>query len=72
MPEGIRCPMELSTYFRINASETPEEFVKELVRGLDDDSSKAEIKKFTARIITVVDGLKLLLDANGFLRDVIN
>jgi len=22
MPEGVRCPMELSTYFRINASET--------------------------------------------------
>ncbi len=48
---------------RINAAETPEEFVKELVRGLDDDSSKAEIKKFTARIIGVVDELKVLLDA---------
>ena len=22
IPEGVRCPMELSTYFRINASET--------------------------------------------------
>ncbi|MBK26538.1 MAG: RNA polymerase sigma factor RpoD [Halobacteriovorax sp.] len=48
---------------RINSAETPEEFVKELVRGLDDDSSKAEIKKFTARIIGVVDELKVLLDA---------
>ncbi len=49
---------------RISQAENPEEFVKELVRGLDDDSSKSEIKKFTARIIGVVDGLKLLLDAN--------
>lgn len=48
---------------RIGNAETPEEFVKELVRGLDDDSSKAEIKKFTARIINVVDELKVLLEA---------
>ncbi len=23
IPKGVRCPMELSTYFRINASGTP-------------------------------------------------
>lgn len=48
---------------KVNNAEDPGEFVKELVRGLDDDSSKAEIKKFTNRIIAVVDELKVLLDA---------
>ncbi len=39
---------------KIESQENQAEFVKELVRGLDDESSQADIKKYTDRIYTVV------------------
>ena len=38
---------------KIETSENPNEYVKELVRGLDDESSQADIKKTSKEIIDV-------------------
>ena len=46
---------------KIENSENPNETVKELVRGLDDESPPAEIKKTKDRIYEVVDRVKTIL-----------
>ena len=46
---------------KIENSENPSETVKELVRGLDDESSPADIKKTKDRIYEVVEKVKLIL-----------
>ncbi len=47
---------------RILSQENPNEFVKELVRGLDDESTNAEVKKTSTRIIAVCDQINVLLE----------
>jgi len=47
---------------KIQSQENPNEFVKELVRGLDDESTNAEIKKTGTRIIAVCDQINVLLE----------
>ncbi len=46
---------------KIETQENPQEFVKELVRGLDDESSPADIKKVKDRIYTVIDQIAVIL-----------
>jgi RNA polymerase primary sigma factor len=46
---------------KIESQENQNEFIKELVRGLDDESSNADIKKTGVRIYEVCDRLKDLL-----------
>jgi RNA polymerase primary sigma factor len=46
---------------KIESQENPQEFVKELVRGLDDESSPADIKKTKDRIYAVIDQITALL-----------
>ena len=46
---------------RIETNENPNEFVKELVRGLDDESSAADIKKTSKEICDVCFKLEELL-----------
>ncbi len=46
---------------KIESQENPQEFVKELVRGLDDESSPADIKKTRDRIYTVIDQILVIL-----------
>ena len=57
---------------RILAAEEQTEFVKDLVRGLDDESSDKDIKKEQARIINVCDHveelLKEIVNEDGTLR----
>ena len=40
---------------KVESQENPNEFVKELVRGLDDESSQADIKKTTKKIFVVCE-----------------
>ena len=47
---------------RIETQENQPEFVKELVRGLDDDSTQADIKKTQTTIYKVCDELGALID----------
>ena len=47
---------------KILGQENPNEFVKELVRGLDDESTNAEVKKTSTRIIAVCDQINVLLE----------
>ncbi len=48
---------------RIETQENQSEFVKELVRGLDDESSPQDIKKYKDRIYAVIDDIdKILVD----------
>jgi RNA polymerase primary sigma factor len=46
---------------KIETQENPQEYVKELVRGLDDESSPADIKKVKDRIYTVIDQIAVIL-----------
>lgn len=46
---------------KIETQENPQEFVKELVRGLDDESSPADIKKVKDRIYAVIDQIAIIL-----------
>jgi RNA polymerase primary sigma factor len=46
---------------KIETQENPQEYVKELVRGLDDESSPADIKKVKDRIYTVIDQIASIL-----------
>ena len=46
---------------KIETQENPQEFVKELVRGLDDESSPADIKKTKDRIYDVIDQIGVIL-----------
>ncbi|AUN96863.1 RNA polymerase sigma factor RpoD [Bacteriovorax stolpii] len=46
---------------KIETQENPQEFVKELVRGLDDESSPADIKKVKDRIYAVIDQIAVIL-----------
>jgi RNA polymerase primary sigma factor len=46
---------------KIESQENPNEFIKEMVRGLDDDSSPADIKNYKDRIYDVIDKIKSLL-----------
>lgn len=46
---------------KIETQENPQEFVKELVRGLDDESSPADIKKTKDRIYDVIDQINIML-----------
>ncbi len=48
---------------KVESQENPLEFVKELVRGLDDESGQAEIKKTKDRIYAVIDRIQELLKA---------
>jgi RNA polymerase primary sigma factor len=48
---------------RVEAAENQNEFVKDLVRGLDDESSNADINKFKKQIIAVVDQIEEILTA---------
>ncbi len=48
---------------KIETQENPFEFVKELVRGLDDESSQADIKKTKDRIYAIIDKIQELLNA---------
>lgn len=47
---------------RIETQENSQEYVKELVRGLDDESSATEINKTKEKIFTVVDSIESFLD----------
>ena len=47
---------------KITSQENPNEFIKELVRGLDDESTNAEIKKTGTRILAVCDQINVLLE----------
>ena len=47
---------------KIASQENPNEFIKELVRGLDDESTNAEIKKTGNRILSVCDQINVLLE----------
>ena len=47
---------------KIASQENPNEFIKELVRGLDDESTNAEIKKTGNRILAVCDQINVLLE----------
>lgn len=59
---------------KIVTAENQNEFVKELVRGLDDESSEKDIKKMTNRIIKVCDKvadlISLLVQEDGTLRKI--
>ncbi len=46
---------------KIESQENPQEFVKELVRGLDDESSPQDIKKTKDRIYAVIDQIQVIL-----------
>jgi len=46
---------------KIETQENPQEFVKELVRGLDDESSPQDIKKVQTRIYAVIDQIQVIL-----------
>jgi len=46
---------------KIESQENPQEFVKELVRGLDDESTPQDIKKTKDRIYAVIDQIQALL-----------
>jgi RNA polymerase primary sigma factor len=46
---------------KIETQENPQEYVKELVRGLDDESSPADIKKVKDRIYAVIDQIAVIL-----------
>jgi RNA polymerase primary sigma factor len=46
---------------RIETAENANEFVKDLVRGLDEESTNNDIKKFRERILGVVDKIATLL-----------
>jgi RNA polymerase primary sigma factor len=46
---------------KIETQENPQEFVKELVRGLDDESSPQDIKKVKDRIYAVIDQIQYIL-----------
>ncbi len=46
---------------KIETQENPQEFVKELVRGLDDESSPADIKKIKDRIYSVIEQINVIL-----------
>lgn len=46
---------------KIETQENPQEFVKELVRGLDDESTPADIKKVKDRIYVVIDQIETIL-----------
>ena len=46
---------------KIDNAENPNEMVKELVRGLDDESSQSDIKKTKDRIISVIEKIKEML-----------
>jgi len=46
---------------KIESQENPQEFVKELVRGLDDESTPQDIKKTKDRIYAVIDQIQTLL-----------
>ncbi len=47
---------------KIVSQENPNEFVKELVRGLDDESTNSEIKKTGNKILAVCDQINILLE----------
>lgn len=47
---------------KIEGQENQHEFVKELVRGLDDESSKGDIEKFQKRIYSVCDEINKMID----------
>jgi len=46
---------------KIETQENPQEYVKELVRGLDDESTPADIKKVKDRIYAVIDQIAIIL-----------
>jgi RNA polymerase primary sigma factor len=46
---------------KIELQENPQEFVKELVRGLDDESTPQDIKKTKDRINAVIDQIAIIL-----------
>jgi RNA polymerase primary sigma factor len=46
---------------KIESQENPQEFVKELVRGLDDESTPQDIKKTKDRIYVVIDQIQAIL-----------
>ncbi len=46
---------------KIESQENPQEFVKELVRGLDDESTPQDIKKTKDRIYAVIDQIQIIL-----------
>ena len=46
---------------KIESQENPQEYVKELVRGLDDESSPQDIKKTKDRINAVIDQIAVIL-----------
>lgn len=46
---------------KIETQENPQEFVKELVRGLDDESTPQDIKKVKDRIYAVIDQIAIIL-----------
>ena len=46
---------------KIESQENPQEYVKELVRGLDDESSPQDIKKTKDRIYAVIDQIAVIL-----------
>jgi len=48
---------------KVETHENPAEFVKELVRGLDDESPPHEIKEVKDKIYAVIDELKVFLKA---------
>ncbi len=47
---------------RINTAEDQKEFTKDLVRGLDDESTDGEIEKVRKKIFATVDALKAILN----------
>jgi RNA polymerase primary sigma factor len=47
---------------KIETQENQNDFVKDLVRGLDDESSPADIKKYKDRIYAVIDQISSILD----------
>lgn len=46
---------------RVETQENQNEFIKELVRGLDDESSQGDIKKYKERIYAVVARIEVIL-----------
>lgn len=46
---------------KIESQENPQEFVKELARGLDDESTPQDIKKTKDRIYAVIDQIQVIL-----------
>lgn len=47
---------------KIESQENPSEFIKELVRGLDDESTATEIKDTHVKILKVLDKIKTFLE----------